>query len=267
MYFSTNEVSYWYEINGNGPALVLLHGFTGSTQTWINYVQKWQDRYQIVTVDLPGHGKTKNNSPRTMEECCEDLMQLFTHLQLTDVNLVGYSMGGRTALSFAFKYPDMVKSLILESASPGLESPIERNQRVAHDERLASRLEQEGLAAFVDFWENIPLFETQKKLPLQVRQAVRKERMSQSTEGLAQSLRYMGTGKQPSWWNRLDRFAKPVLLVCGAKDEKFVTINKRMQNLLQSAKLVICEHTGHAIHVEQPEFFGKIVSEFIDLID
>ena len=73
----------------------------------------------------------------------------------------------------------------------------------------------------------------------------------------------MGTGAQPSWWNQLESVKSPVLLIVGELDKKFVNINEDMQHLFHSADLKIVEEAGHAIHVEKPEIFDKLVSSFI----
>ncbi|MEC5424892.1 2-succinyl-6-hydroxy-2,4-cyclohexadiene-1-carboxylate synthase [Virgibacillus sp. C22-A2] len=263
MYFSINGAEYWYETHGKGKPLVLLHGFTGSTTTWSEFVANWSNDLQIITIDLPGHGRTKTRTSKTMEECCKDLLELANHLNLDSFSLLGYSMGGRTALSFAMLYPEKISSLILESASPGLGEKSIRSHRIEKDEELAQKLEREGIESFVDFWEKIPLFHTQRSLPTEVLYKIREERSLQSAEGLAQSLRFMGTGIQPSWWEQLDQLSGPVLLLAGEHDEKFIDINKLMEKRLYSGELVIIKGAGHAIHVEQAEKFGRIVTEFI----
>lgn len=263
LYYHTKSSSYWYEIHGEGIPVVLLHGFTGSTMTWQRFVDLLDEKLQIITIDLPGHGKTKTREPVSMEACCHDLSQLFQFLQLETFHLLGYSMGGRTALSFAMLYPEMIRTLILESASPGLMTADERKARVEKDELLAIKIESEGLVSFIDFWQDIPLFQTQKKLSNHVLQTIRTERLNQDKQGLADSLRFMGTGKQPSWWNKLSKFKQPVLLMAGELDPKFVEINKKMKYSLESSELFIARNAGHAIHVENPAIFGKLVSEFI----
>ncbi|WP_174614110.1 2-succinyl-6-hydroxy-2,4-cyclohexadiene-1-carboxylate synthase [Virgibacillus ihumii] len=263
MYFSKGDTSYWYETTGEGEPVVLLHGFTGSTGTWSEFVREWQHEFQVITIDLPGHGKTTHSRPVTIEECCSDLVSLFNYLAFDKVHVIGYSMGGRTALSLAMLYPEKLCSLTLESSSPGLSDDQERMDRRHRDAQLAKRLERDDIEAFVDFWENIPLFDTQKKLPNETRQKVRNERLNQSAEGLAMSLRSMGTGQQPSWWDRLNELKLPVLLLAGAYDEKFIGINKLMAKRMQQASLRLIEDAGHAIHVEQPQIFGKIVIKFL----
>lgn len=263
MEFSIEDAIYHYEISGEGPPVVLLHGFTGSQTTWSRIVAKLQTDFRLITIDLPGHGRTVTKRLRTMETCCSDLRQLFDYLNLNTFHLVGYSMGGRVALSFAVLYPQHLLSLTLESASPGLYSKAERKQRMVNDEKLALGIEKEGVTAFVNFWESIPLFGTQRKLSDDIQQLIRQERLSQSEGGLAASLRGMGSGSQPSWWGKLIEITIPVLLIVGELDEKFVSINEQMEKSLPEADLVIVENVGHAIHVEDPVKFGKLVRAFI----
>ena len=107
------------------------------------------------------------------------------------------------------------QSLILESSSPGLKTEDERATRRETDHRLAERILQMVLPSFIDFWENIPLFKTQKELSEEQRQVIREERLSQREIGLANSLRGIGTGSQTSYWERLKAVNIPVLLING----------------------------------------------------
>lgn len=262
MQFLTEETTYDYEISGEGPPVVLLHGFTGSKKTWAHLRGLLHDEFKVITIDLPGHGQT-SLSPKTMDQCCNDLVQLLSFLNVDQTHIIGYSMGGRVALSFAMRYPQYVQSLVLESASPGLKRENDRKERIANDERLATKMEQEGIVQFVNFWEDIPLFATQKRLPMDVQQTIRNERLSQQVEGLSNSLRNMGTGKQPTWWEQLHHLTCETLLIVGEHDHKFVTINEQMEKKIKQASLVVVSDAGHAIHVEQPDFFGKLVISFL----
>ena len=263
-FLTMNDATYAYTVQGEGEVLLLLHGFTGSSKTWKNFVEKWSHHFTVITIDLPGHGQTVTKAPKTMEAFCADVKTFLTIMNIEAAHVLGYSMGGRTALTFALLYPECIHSLLLESASPGLKTKREQEERLKADALLAEQIMVNGVADFVYYWENIPLFKTQKQLPLEVREEIRHERLSQSPEGLAESLLFMGTGRQESRWQQLSIVKQPVLLITGEQDEKFVSINKEMKNTFVQAKMEVIKKAGHAVHVEQVEKFVKIVVEFIE---
>ena len=257
-------VEQWNE--DANTTVVLLHGFTGSTKTWHKVVELLPTSVRIVAVDLMGHGQSaapEDVNAYTMHTQVELLDELFSRLQLDGFTLVGYSMGGRVALSYAAQYPARVTQLVLESASPGLALDEERLARQQTDEALAETILQDGMVSFVGRWENIPLFASQKKLSSALQDEIRSERLAQREIGLANSLRSMGTGVMPPLWHRLSNLTMPITLITGALDEKFVLLNKRMQMSLPLATHVIIPAVGHAIHVENPLKFATIVKEMI----
>lgn len=263
-----NGVSYHVEIinAGQQETIVFLHGFTGSTKSWQPVIEGWSD-VKIVLIDLIGHGQTDcpdESKHYRMQRQVEDLDALFGQLELNRLTLVGYSMGGRTALAYACSFPERLKGLVLESASPGLRTDEEQQERRTRDEGLAQRIVSGGITNFVDRWENIQLFDSQKSLSEQVKQAVREERLAQNPIGLANSLKGMGTGAQESYWERLKNLEIPVLLVTGQLDGKFRSIAEEMAELLPEAIHKTIEG-GHAIHVEKPAEFATIVREYSSL--
>src|SRR5699024_5823244 len=147
-------------------------------------------------------------------------------LEIDNCYLLGYSMGGRIALSFALRYPNYVSHLILESASPGLKTLEERLQRQASDSKLGDLIVNDGIASFVNKLEKLTLFNSQHLLDKASKERLRKERLSQDPKGLKLSLKHMGTGAQPSWWEQLQRLEMPTQLIVGALDKKFVVINR-----------------------------------------
>ncbi|HAK1498413.1 TPA: 2-succinyl-6-hydroxy-2,4-cyclohexadiene-1-carboxylate synthase, partial [Listeria monocytogenes] len=188
-------------ISGEKPALLMLHGFTGTSETFQDSISGLKEHFNIIAPDLLGHGNTASPeeiSPYTMENICEDLAGILHQLNISRCFVLGYSMGGRVATAFAATFPKRVRGLILVSSSPGLEQADIRESRVAADNRLADWIEEEGLVPFVDYWENLALFASQKVLSPEMKRRIRSERLSQNSHGLAMSLRGMGTGKQPS---------------------------------------------------------------------
>ncbi|SFG02541.1 2-succinyl-6-hydroxy-2,4-cyclohexadiene-1-carboxylate synthase [Halobacillus alkaliphilus] len=263
MMIKAEERNYWIEDTGSGPAWLLLHGFTGSTHTFNECLSYLDKKCRFVKIELPGHARTGPVGTVSMEKFCSDLSVILDKLGVEEINILGYSLGGRTALSFTLLYPKRVNRLILESASPGLPSELERSERREKDQRLTGLLYQEGIKGFVKYWESLPLFETLTKLPEQRRKTIREERLSHSVEGLAQSLQGMGTGSQPSWWDKLEEVRADVLLVTGEEDEKFRSINQHMEHRLSNVSWAEVEGAGHTVHLEKPRVFAKIVEEFM----
>src|SRR5262249_27505017 len=148
-----------------------------------------------------------------------DLSDLLGTLELPRVGVAGYSMGGRLALGFACACAERVEALVLERASPGLADPVERAERKAADAALADRIEREGVAAFARHWEALPLWSTQAALPASVREAQRKARLRNREQGLAASLRGLGTGAQPALHRCLASLDVPVLCIAGELDQ------------------------------------------------
>lgn len=260
--FTHDRTVYHYQITGDGAPLLLLHGFTGSAQSWAPFIP-WLARFhRVITVDLPGHGCTvAPDSPayHTMEQTAAGMAAFINQIVAEPVHLLGYSMGGRLALYFAQHYPVLVRSLLLESASPGLTTDEERAARRTRDEALAARIERDGIPAFIDFWETIPLFASQAKVSDSVRTRLRAQRLRNRVGGLANSLRGMGTGAQASLWDQLAKIATPTLVLAGAADAKFVTIAGEMNEQLPNSQIAIIPGAGHTIHLERPHAFTRHV--------
>jgi len=268
-----NGVDYFVIVQGEGAPLLLLHGFTGSHQTWLPFISHWSKRYKVIALDIIGHGQTESPAEvalYSMAEVSKSIRDILDVLGIDKVSVLGYSMGGRLGLYFALHYMERINGLILESASPGLASKEAREVRIQKDTTLSQKIEENGIEAFVDNWEKIPLFFTQKHLPKVMKNAIRKERLQHQPIGLANSLRGMGTGRQPSLWEALADFqvSVPVLLVAGEKDKKFLNIAQEMKRKLPMSFLVVFRRAGHTLHVEVAGKFDKIVyDEFYRMIE
>jgi 2-succinyl-6-hydroxy-2,4-cyclohexadiene-1-carboxylate synthase len=261
-----NGLAYHWTEQGAGAPLVLLHGFAGSVQSWEDVIPAFAPRYRVIAPDLPGHGGTARPADPAryaMAAASADLAALLAFLSREPVHLLGYSMGGRLALFFALRYPDRVRSLILESASPGLADAGERQARQAADDALADRIVDRGMAWFAEYWGSLPLFASQARLPEETCRRLRRQRLGNSPSGLAGSLRGMGTGVQPALWGELGALRHRSLLVVGELDAKFRAINAQMAAVLPGARLAVIPACGHVPHLEAPEAFGACVAGFL----
>lgn len=254
------------EITGEGPSLLLLHGFTGSSAAWRPHLDAWRE-FNTIAVDLLGHGASDSPADPEryrMERCVDDLVALLNGLGIERTAVLGYSMGGRVALHLALRAPERLWGLVLESASPGIEDASERDERRRSDEALAERIEREGLEAFVATWEAQPLFASQARLPDAVRHELRRQRLQNDPLGLANSLRGLGAGRQQPVLDRLAELRLPVLLITGALDTKYSGLAGRMAAALPCARLEVVPNAGHATHLEQPEIFDRVVRAFLN---
>src|SRR5699024_217633 len=239
-YFHINDDKYAYRIDGRGEVLVLFHGFTSAQTTWDNIYDELITEYQVLTIDLPGHGETMVQANKTMEEFSDDFNALLDSLKITKIHLLGYSMGG-------------------------IADPFERQRRKEADKALAEKILIEGVEAFVDYWEDLPLFDTQKNLPETVQSKIREERLYQTKWGLSMALVFMGTGTQPSWWDSLTTIDYPLTLIVGEYDPKFIEINEQINQLYKDAKLYTIKEAGHCVHLEKEAEFKQIVRDHIKL--
>lgn len=254
------------EVAGSGPPLVLLHGFTGSADTWAGLTAALADDYTVIAPDLVGHGRS--DAPTDVERyrmarAASDLVALVRQLGHDRAAWLGYSLGGRTALQVVAQHPEAVEALILEGASPGIADAEERAARVRSDEAMADRIERDGVEAFIDNWEQVPLFATQLSLPPETRAAIRGTRTANTATGLANSLRGMGAGAQDPLQDRVGAIDVPALLIAGALDTKYVEIARDMARTMPDATMHAIEGAGHAAHLERPEAFRRPLLEFL----
>lgn len=251
---------------GTGPPLLLLHGFTGSSETWAPLTPAFVAAHRVIAIDLPGHGRSSAPaSPRrySLASFGDDLARVLDVFSVERVAIMGYSMGGRAALRFALAYPERLAALILESTSAGIVDPDLRRERIAADTALAERIERDGIEAFVDEWERLPLWESQKSLPDVAREVLRKQRLSNRADALANSLRGAGAGTDTPVHDELGQIRSPALVIAGALDPRYVEIAANLARSIPNASTFIVPDAGHAVHVERPEALADATVSFL----
>ena len=271
MTLAVRGVDYKVAVEGDPArkrAVVLLHGFAGSAEDWRSVAALLQGAgFATVAVDLVGHGGTSaplDPSRYTMHETVLDLAAILDALSIDRADWLGYSMGGRVALHFALAYPARVRSLILESASPGIAETSEREARRRSDETLAARIEERGIGWFADHWASLPIFETQARLPAEVRASLHARRLRNDAGGLARSLCGMGQGAQEYAGGNLARLMCPVLLIAGDLDAKYVQIAHALHHSIPDSQCSVIPRAGHNVHLEAPEAFGKALVDHLN---
>lgn len=248
--------------------VVLLHGFTGSAEAMSGLAEGLSDTYRVLAIDLPGHGKTQMPQSAlryfSMESTVSCLWDALDELGAERVNLAGYSMGGRVALSAAVARPKRVTSVVCLGASPGIADPIKRSERKEADEALANSILSDGVEQFVDSWLAQPLFASlASRLSPADFQASRQQRLANTAEGLAFSLRGIGTGSMKPLHDALAGAEFPCLWVAGAEDAKFAAIAEEMSATMPNGRCALISDAGHSVHLENPAATLSAICDFL----
>jgi len=225
--------------------MILVHGFTQTADSWDPVLDALPPTVDALAVEVP-------------EALDFDTTAAVIGARGGPATYVGYSMGGRLSLALALERPDIVQSLVLVSASPGIADERERANRRAADDQLAHDVERDGLDAFLERWLAQPLFAS---LPRELA-GVDARRRGNSVERVTHQLRALGQGAQPSLWHRLPELQMPVLLVTGAYDRKYRDLASTMAAAIgDNARTVTVPEAGHALHLEQPAALAALLAE------
>nr|WP_238553612.1 2-succinyl-6-hydroxy-2,4-cyclohexadiene-1-carboxylate synthase [Fortiea contorta] len=263
-------MNFHYSLIGDAtkPLILFLHGFMGNLEEFDAAIKLLSDEFSYLTVDLPGHGKTQvlgGEEYYTMANTAQALINLLDDLNISQCFLIGYSMGGRLALYLTLHFPERFLKIVLESASPGLATEEERLERIHRDAQIAGKLTRinhtSDFADFLKNWYHQPIFANIKNHPEYAQ--MEESRLQNQPLELAKSLRFMGTGSQPPLWEKFAENTKPLLLLVGKYDKKFIDINIKMAQICNFAQLAIIQDAGHNIHLEKTQEFVHSVRNFL----
>ena len=250
-----------------GAPVVVVHGFTGSAEAMAPLTERLAARLtaRIICPDLVGHGRS--DAPGDLglyrvEAMAGQVAGLAGALGCETFHLVGYSMGGRVALTLGCTASPRLRSLTLIGATAGIADPAQRHRRVQTDAARAERILAD-LEAFVDEWMAGPLFAGQAALGEAHLRSARDQRLASSPQGLARSLIAGGTGAMEPLDDRLAGCDTPTLLVAGAHDSKFCAIADQLAAQLPRSGVIRIDGAGHAAHLEQPDATAAAIADFI----
>ena len=244
--------------------ILFLHGFMGCAEDWTEVIRYLENDYICLTPDLPGHGGNRREHwPEGFffPHWASEIATLLKNNHVQTCHFVGYSMGGRLALFFALKNPGSVRSLVLESAAPGIEEPAQRAARLDQDMALAERILSRPWAETLDAWYDLPVFAGIKDGPAY--KSLLNRRLSNDPDQMAAVLRGTSPGLQPSLWEELPDLKMPVLTLAGERDEKYVQISRMMKKYKPDLKTNVIADAGHNIHFEHPRLFADAVRQFL----
>ncbi len=250
--------------DASAPPLILLHGFSQSSATWEKVAANLAEQRHIIAPDLIGHGQSERPNDETAYEMgavIEWLDALTTSRGAKKVDLLGYSMGGRLALNYACTHPDHIASLVLESTGLGTNDQHQQEQMLKRDQDSIIKLTQQGIEAFMDEWESLPIFRSQVALPLDIRCQLRRERLNNDPTAMALTIKGIGQHKMPDLTAKIHHLPISILYIAGTQDQKYANIAEQLKQN-PSIKCTLID-AGHNTHLESPKEFCDVVSAFL----
>lgn len=259
------DAEIYYESHGKGEPLLLLHAGFLNTGMWKSQVDELSKHYQVITIDLPAHGKTINRNPALYPSYF--ISTLLDSLQLNKVSIGGVSLGSVCAMDFVLARPDRVnKAIIVSGGIIGWEKYNAPDSMVmGFRNSFYDSLERKDTAGaaelFTKFWFDGPF-----RTPQQVNDSARRY-IYEST--LSNIKKHALTG-YPRFQDTvaIDHLASikvPVLLIDGDKDVPHILrATDYMQKTIPGARRVTIPGTGHMLNMEDPAAFNKAVLDFLN---
>lgn len=252
----TGSVEIYYEMQGDGEPLLLIHGLGSSSRDWEMQVPHFSQHFRVIKVDLRGHGRSgKPPGPYTMSLFAEDVASLLEELGTYPAGVLGISLGGMVAFQLVLDFPYLVKKLVIVNSVPalvprGIEDVVSYWQRRAIVRLMRMRKMGQVLA---DKFFIEPGQEPLKEIFI-----------SRWSENHRPS--YLAALKAAYGWSvreRLKEISVPTLVV-GADEDYFPTADKEAYTaLIPGARLVVIENSRHALPAEKPEEFNQVADEFL----
>jgi len=241
-------VDLYYEVQGQGPALLLTHGYSATSQMWRGQIEAFAEHFSVIIWDMRGHGQSASPSdPGLYSEAhtVADMAGLLDHLGFDTAVIGGLSLGGYMSLAFHAEHPERVKALLIIDTGPGYKKDTARAQWNKDAAAMADAIDKHGVEALAGG------------------SAERSLSRHNSYAGLAQAGRHMLTQHSPRVIESLPHIKVPALVLAGAEDEPFLAATDYMAQKIPGAKKVIVPNAGHAVNLDQPEAFNRAVLEFL----
>jgi pimeloyl-ACP methyl ester carboxylesterase len=265
------DITTWYEFRGEGPLLVLTHGFAGPTDGWPPVVSELTERHRLLLYDVRGHGRTSVPDAATFSipQLAADLAALLDHLEIERAHVGGVSMGGMISAQFACDYPERLRSLLLMDTTAGNQgdpatAPIEADL-VRIFERSEAIVREHGLEELIrrenryrhegDPYAARSFFSLEEQDARNQRKSVH-----MTPEGYIASNIALRT--RPDLTSRTPAITVPALLSCGEWD-MFYPCARRDHRLIASSRLATIRGAAHDSVNYQPHRWKRAVLEFL----
>jgi pimeloyl-ACP methyl ester carboxylesterase len=255
--FALNHKKIFYRTIGNGPAVVLLHGFGEAGWVWKNQFNAIKD-FQFIVPDLPGSGRSEMIEDMSMEGLAEAIRQLLNHLEIDQCSMIGHSMGGYITLAFAEKYPSLLNSYGLFHSTAFADT----EEKKANRKKTIESIQENGASAFLqNFIPGLYGSYFKQQQPNAIDNHL--TQVADLTEAalIAYSRSMI---ERPDRTNVLKQNKMPVLFVLGKEDAAIPFQNTlKLASMPDILYIHVFEMVGHMGMIEEPEQSNHILNNFL----
>jgi pimeloyl-ACP methyl ester carboxylesterase len=242
-------VQIHYEVHGDGPPLIMTHGYSSTSAMWNGQIDALSRRHKLVLWDMRGHGQSDYpDDPAAYSEAATvgDIAALLDAVGARRAVVGGLSLGGYMSLAFYRAHPERVSALLIIDTGPGFKKDDAREVWNKRALDTADRFDREGL---------------------DVLKSASRERSTVShrdATGLARAARGMLTQRDARVIEVLPEIKVPSLVVVGADDTPFLAASDYMAAKIPGARKVVIPAAGHAVNIDRPQAFIDAVVPFLD---
>ena len=237
-----------YETHGEGPAILLSHGYGATCRMWDGQIAASADRHRLILWDMRGHGLSGDPADPALYSHALSVGDMTAVLdacgEAAPVIVGGLSLGGVMSLAFNLAHPGRVRALMLFDTGPGFRNPEARRQWNERAWRRAGDLEARGIGD--------PVGGAETRLG-----------RHRSARGLAGAARGMLTQADSSLIDSLPGIVVPTLVLVGSEDRHFLGAADYMAGKIAGARKAVIPNAGHASNLDQPAAFNRAVDDFL----
>jgi pimeloyl-ACP methyl ester carboxylesterase len=241
-------VNLYYEVHGEGPVILLTHGYSATSQMWKGQIAALSKKHKLVTWDMRGHGQSDypaGQNEYSEEKTVADMAALLDAVGAKQAIVGGLSLGGYMSLAFHASHPERVKALLIIDTGPGYKKDDAREGWNKNALRTAERYEKEGLGQ------------------LEAASAERRTAQHRDATGLARAGRGMLTQKNARVINSLPDIKVPAIVVVGEKDTPFIAASDYMAAKIPGCDKAVIPNAGHAANIDNPPAFNSALEKFL----
>ena len=243
---------------GEGDPLIILHGLFGTSDNWLTLGRRYAEKHKVYLLDQRNHGQSFHDDDFSYEAMATDLERFMTHYKIEEANLLGHSMGGKTAMTFATTRPQRVKKLIVADMGPQF-YPVRHHailkalfsidlknlySRKEADEKLGELIPETGIRQFLlkNLARTPEGFGWKMNLPV-----------------IASEIEQVGKGL-----NQNSSYKQPALFIRGGRSDYIRDTDLNLiHSIFGNSEVKTLEGAGHWLHAEKPRAFFDITTQFL----